>query len=253
MGKVFMDKKNIKIVYQYDGSKFFGFQRQRNLKTVQGEIERTIKKGFGEEVNMISSGRTDKGVHALGQVSNFFISKNIPLESVKRFLNRQLKGEIKILDIEEMEENFNARYDAKKRSYLYIMKKEEEISPFEFNYVTGIKKDIDINKIQEIMNVYIGKHNFKNFMKSDRAYRNPVRDIEYIKCDYNKNEKRYYIEICGNSFLKTMIRIMIGTALEVYYNGKSNEYIKRRLLGENENERKILAPSEGLYLYNIEY
>jgi len=94
-------KRNVKIIYQYDGSKFYGFQRQKNKKTVQGEIEKIIFKNFAQKINMISSGRTDKGVHALEQVSNFFIDKKIPLEAVKRQINKNMYGEIKVLSVEE--------------------------------------------------------------------------------------------------------------------------------------------------------
>ena len=142
-------KKNIKIIYQYDGSKFSGFQRQKSQKTVQGEIEKIIKNTFSQEINMISSGRTDKGVHAYEQVSNFFIDKNIPIEPIKRQLNKSLKGEIKILEINEVSDTFNARFDAKSRTYLYIMKLEDKITPFESSYVTPIAKSIEVKKFQK--------------------------------------------------------------------------------------------------------
>ena len=135
-----MKKRNVKIIYQYDGSKFLGFQRQKdsNVKTVQGEIEKVILKTFSQNINMISSGRTDKGVHAMEQVSNFLIDGNIPLEAIKRQINKSLKGEVKILNITEANENFNARFDAKNRAYLYIMRAEKDITPFESNYITGL-------------------------------------------------------------------------------------------------------------------
>lgn len=148
--------KNIKIRYQYDGSKFAGFQRQKEGKTVQGEIENIISKNFSEKINMISSGRTDKGVHALGQVSNFFIRKDIPVEAIKNQINKNLYGKIKILEIEEVENDFNARFDAVKRTYLYIMKKRDDITPFEADYISGIKNHVNAEILQDIMKVYIG-------------------------------------------------------------------------------------------------
>ena len=114
--------KNIKITYEYDGSKFHGFQKQLNSKTVQGSIEKTIKDYFDEDVNLLSSGRTDKGVHALGQVSNFRMEKDIKIDIIKRTINKKLSKEIKILDIEEVGEDFHSRFSAKNRTYLYIMK-----------------------------------------------------------------------------------------------------------------------------------
>ena len=153
-----MKKRNIKIIYQYDGSKCYGFQRQNNFKTVQGEIEKVIEKSFGEKINMISSGRTDKGVHGKGQVSNFFLRENVPLEAIKKQINKNLKKDIKILEIEEVSYEFNSRYDAKKRTYMYIMKCENDLEVFETEYITAIKKDIDVVKLRKIMQKYVGKH-----------------------------------------------------------------------------------------------
>ena len=220
-----MKKRNVKIVYQYDGSKFCGFQRQMGIKTVQGEIEKVISKTFFQNINMISSGRTDKGVHAIEQVSNFMIDQNIPLNAIKRQLNKRLKGEIKILDIEEMDEKFNSRFDAQNRTYLYIMKVEDEITPFETNYITGIKEMIDIDKFQKIMSEFIGKHDFSSFMKKDKAYRNPVREIFFIKCYYDEKDKKNRINIlqiinltfckwkiktCSSPLLKKVLSLFIS-------------------------------------------
>ena len=246
-------EKNIKMVYQYDGSKFYGFQRQKNKKTVQGEIEKVILKNFSQKINMISSGRTDKGVHDLGQVSNFFIDEKIPLEAIKRQINKNLYGEIKILSVEEIEREFNSRFDAKSRTYLYIMKKEEEITPFESNYITGIKNDINIEQFQKIMEIFKGKYDFSSFMKKDKAIRNTMREIYNIKCEYEEREKKIYVEICGSSFLKTMIRIMIGSAMAIYFGKEREDYIKMRLENPDADKPKILAPSEGLYLYRVDY
>ena len=252
-----MKKRNVKIIYQYDGSKFSGFQRQKhnNIKTVQGEIEKVILKAFSQKINMISSGRTDKGVHAMEQVSNFLIDGNIPLEAIKRQINKSLKGKIKILNITEANENFNARFDAKNRTYLYILRTEEDIPPFEANYITGLKKEVNVEKFQKIMDSFIGKHDFSSFMKKDKAYRNPVREIFYIKCFYDKKwgKNQVNIEICGNGFLKTMVRIMIGSALAIYFGKEKEDYIIKNLENPNADNKKILASSEGLYLYKVNY
>ena len=247
-----MKKRNVKMIYQYDGSKFFGFQRQVNEKTVQGEIEKVLKTVFSQEVNMISSGRTDKGVHALGQVSNFFIDENIPLEAVKRQINKALYGEVKVLTIEEVDENFNSRYNAKSRKYVYVMKSERVITPFETHCVTKIKDDVETDKLQEIMKIFVGKHNFSSFMKKDKMKKNPVREVFSVKCFRGEGDK-IIIEICGSSFLKTMVRIMIGSSLAVYFGKKERNYIEKKLKNPDIDGQKILAPSEGLYLAEVCY
>ena len=243
--------KNIRIVYEYDGSKFSGFQRQINKKTVQGSIEGVIKSYFNEEINMLSSGRTDKGVHALGQVSNFYMEKDISPDIIKKILNRALSGGIRVIDAEETEPDFHARFSAKTRTYLYIMKVKESITPFESSYVAALENKTDPEKLQKIMEPFLGRHNFDSFRKKDKDNKNPEREINNIKC-YIK-EERLFIEIEGKSFLKTMVRIMIGSALAVYSGKKDRCYIQDKLSNPDSDGEKILAPSEGLYLYKVNY
>ena len=245
--------KNVKIVYQYDGSKFDGFQRQKKGKTVQGEIEKILLQSFSEKINMISSGRTDKGVHAKGQVSNFLIEKNIPVKAIKNQINKSLYGEVKVLEIKEVETDFNARFDEKKRVYVYVMKKKEEIDPFEADYIAGIKNRVDCVALEKIMKTYIGKHDFSSFMKKDKAFRNTEREIYDIKCLSDEDTGKMKIEISGSSFLKTMVRIMIGSALAIYFEEKDKDYIIRKLENPDADGGKILAPAEGLYLYRVDY
>ena len=248
-----MEKTNVKMIYQYDGSKFCGFQRQNGMKTVQGEIEKIIFKTFSQKINMISSGRTDKGVHAIEQVSNFVIDSKIPLEAIKRQINKCLKREVKVLSIEKADKKFNARFNAKSRTYLYIMRDEENITPFEANYVTGLRKSLDVERFQEIMNDFVGKYDFSSFMKKDKAARNTVREIYNIKCFGDSVTGETKIEISGSSFLKTMVRIMVGSALAVYFHERDRDYILKKLENPDVDGRKILAAPEGLYLYKVDY
>ena len=243
--------KNIKIVYEYDGSKFSGFQRQVNRKTVQGSIEEVIKNYFDEEINLLSSGRTDKGVHALGQVSNFFMEKSISPDVIKGILNRALSGKIRVTGAEEANNDFHARFSAKTRTYLYIMKLKDEITPFESSYISPLSGKIIPEKLQKIMEPFIGRHDFDSFRKKDKDNKNSEREINNIRC-YEKDEK-LFIEIEGKSFLKTMVRIMIGSALAVYFGKRDAGYICDRLSNPDSDGEKILAPSEGLYLYKVNY
>lgn len=243
--------KNIKITYEYDGSKFHGFQKQLNSKTVQGSIEKTIKDYFDEDVNLLSSGRTDKGVHALGQVSNFRMEKDIKIDIIKRTINKKLSKEIKILDIEEVGEDFHSRFSAKNRTYLYIMKLKNDISPFESEYVSPLENSVDAEELLKILIPLIGRHNFDSFRKKDKDNKDPEREIIKIEC-YNKEDK-LHILIQGKAFLKTMVRIIIGSALAVYFEKREKDYMIKKLENPNGDDEKILAPSEGLYLYEVEY
>ena len=132
-----MGRKNIKIEFRYDGSRYYGFQRQPDKITVQGEIEKILRIVTKEEINLISAGRTDRGVHANHQVSNFYTSSTIPIEKYKYLLTRALPKDIDILSVEEVDENFNARHNAKMREYIYIISWEK--NPFEARYCKFVK------------------------------------------------------------------------------------------------------------------
>lgn len=243
--------KNIKIVYEYDGFNFFGFQRQNDKKTIQGTIEDILKKSFNENVNLISSGRTDKGVHAKMQVSNFFMNKDIPLEIIKNKINKYSNDEIRVYNISEVNLEYNSRYDNNIRTYEYILVNKKYYSIFERNYVSKIDYTIDINKLNDILKEFIGENDFSFFSKFDKkSNKNPMRKI-YEFYSVEKGNK-IYIYVKGNSFLKTMVRIMVGTALAIY-EGKINKgYIKDKFSNPNQNLKKYIASSSGLYLYKVE-
>lgn len=237
----------IKIKYSYDGSKFYGMQRQKDKITVQGEIERVLFEVFSEKINLISSGRTDRGVHALNQVSNFEIKSPIPLETIKYQLNKHLYGKLKINEIDYATTHFNSRYSAIKRTYEYRFKLLKDISPFEANYISGINlKHIDLDKINKNLLLFIGTHDFTQYSKKDKALKNPLRQIYSAKCKY-ENEI-YIATIQGNSFLKSMIRLIMASCIF-----ENPEQIKNRLDLKDPNlPKKILSPY-GLYLKEVIY
>lgn len=237
----------VKITYSYDGSKFYGMQRQKNHITVQGEIERILLEVFNEKINLVSSGRTDKGVHALAQVSNFTIHNNIPLKVIQYQLNKHLYGKLKINKIEYIDDNFNSRYDAKYRIYEYRFKLIENITPFEANYVTSINlKELDLNKINENLKLFVGVHNFTHFSKTDKSEKNPIRQIYNATCEFVDNT--YIINIVGSSFLKSMVRLLVASAIY-----ETKDIIQKRLELKYLNKpKKILSP-HGLYLKEVNY
>ena len=146
-----MGRKNIKIEFRYDGSRYYGFQRQPNKITVQGEIEKILRIVTKEEINLISAGRTDRGVHANHQVSNFYTSSNIPIEKYKYLLTRAWPNDIDILSVEEVDENFNARHNAKMREYVYIISWEK--NPFEARHCKFVKEKIVAEKLEKIFSI----------------------------------------------------------------------------------------------------
>lgn len=242
--------KNIKIVYQYDGSCFQGSQKQKDKKTVSNTIEEILKKSFNEEVNMINAGRTDRGVHAKMQVSNFYFSKNINLDKIKNAINKYSNGEIKVLRVEEVEEEFNSRYNINIRTYEYILSNKENITPFNRKYITSIDYDINVEKFNDILKDYVGKHNFKNFSRSDnKSNKNPNRHI--LKCYSKRKKDKIYIYIVGKSFLKSMVRIMIGTALKIYEGKLEKDFIHKAFDENITIKKKYILEGNGLYLYSL--
>lgn len=242
--------RNIKIVYSYDGSMFYGSQRQPDKRTVQGEIENLLNIICKEEVNMITSGRTDRGVHALFQVSNFLTTSKIPLSKLEYVLRRGLPMDIELKAIEEVKKDFNSRFDAQKREYTYVISWEK--NPFRHRYETYINQEIDREKFFNILTPLVGVHNFNNFRLSDCDGKSPIREIYSIEVE-KIDEKRVAVKILGNSFLKSQIRIIIGIGLEVYFGKKDKNYIKEMLKNPNKQYIKKVAQPNGLYLSNIIY
>ena len=244
--------RNIKITYAYDGSDFYGFQRQPDKRTVQGEIERVLKIILKEDINMVTAGRTDRGVHASVQVSNFFINDNItiPLKNFQRALNKLLPNDIDIYNIEEVSLDFNSRFQAKIRAYEYIITWKKDV--FSRRYKTYVNKEIDCERFLEILKPLIGEHDFNNFRLKDENNKTSIRTIYNIET-YLKDENTMGIYIEGNAFLKTQIRIIVGIALDIYFGRKPENYI-RELLENPFKEYKIeIAEPSGLYLSKVEY
>lgn len=242
--------RNIKITYRYDGSLFYGFQRQPEKRTVQGEIEKILDIVLKEEIDMISSGRTDRGVHALIQVSNFYTDSTIPLDRLRYVLNRGLPLDIELLEIEEVEPEFNSRFDAKSRGYRYILSWEK--NPFKNRYENYVNREIDSEKFYKILEPLIGVHDFNNFRLSDCGSKTSVREIyniEIVKLD----DFRIGVDILGSSFLKSQIRIIIGTALDIYFGVRGEGYLKEMLENPNKKFIRKVAEPNGLYLSKVNY
>lgn len=241
--------RNIKIVYEYDGSNFFGFQRQPNKRTVQGELEKALKIILKEEINLVSAGRTDRGVHALMQVSNFFTKSTIPCDRFFKALGNLLPEDIKLNTLEEVDDEFHSRFGAISRGYRYRITWNK--SPFTRRYISYIPDVIDIDVLEEIMQDFIGKHNFNNFRLSDCVVHKPIREIYKIECKPLEDGLEIYIK--GNAFLKSQIRIIVATSLAIYREKLDRAIIIEMLENPNVEYSKLLAEGAGLYLCDVEY
>lgn len=240
------NKRRIKCVCSYDGFPFSGYQKQLNAKTIQGTIEDALKQIFKEDISIHSSGRTDKGVHAYNQVFHFDIESSIKVENIKRVLNSYLPDSIYIKQTEEVDFTFHSRYDVKVKTYQYLINL-EEFSPIKSNYewtVEGLNIDMLNLELQSI----VGTHDFTSFTKTNDG--NTIRTIYSAKSQIKDNH--LYITIEGNGFLRYMVRNIIG-ALVSYNKGKLKYSIKELLEQKDVSLMKDIAPSKGLYLYDVSY
>lgn len=243
--------KNIRLDIAYDGSNFFGSQRQSNLRTIQGEIELALFKLLNEKIDLVFAGRTDRGVHANHQVVNFTTKSDFPGISYKFKLRKYLPDDILIINSREVSKEFHARFDAKIKRYRYIIDNGKIFYPYKKNYSLHIKHDLDIKKMIEASKLLLGRHDFSAFMKLDHEYKNPIRrlnDISIIKTDNDE----IHIEFEAESFLYNQIRIMVGLLIDIGRGFRDLNYIKEIFDGKIKRAAKTYGP-EGLYLLKIKY
>ncbi len=244
--------RNIKLVIEYDGKDFNGWQKQPNKLNIQGEIEKAIKQITGEEVDLTASGRTDAGVHALGQVANFKTTSNIPIEKIPLALNSNLKKSIIIKSAEEVEERFHSRLNCKRKTYRYIINNSTYGTAIYRNLETHIPMPLDIQKMKEAVKYFEGEHDFKAFKASGTSSKSSVRKIYKAEVIEVENG-RIYIQLTGNGFLYNMVRIISGTLVEVGLGKIEPKDIQTIIESQKrENAGKTLPP-QGLYLVKVEY
>lgn len=229
-----------------------GWQKQPDKLNIQGTIEKAIEEITGEEVDLTASGRTDRGVHALGQVANFKTNSNIPVEKIPIALNTKLKKSIRILSAEEVDEKFHSRLTCKKKTYRYVINNSEYGTAIYRNLETHIPMKLNIEKMQEAVKYFEGEHDFKAFKASGTSSKISVRTIYKADVIQMPND-RIYIELTGNGFLYNMVRIIAGTLVDVGIGKIKPEEIDSIIKSEKrENAGKTLPP-QGLYLVKVEY
>ena len=244
--------RNIKLVIEYDGKEFNGWQKQPDKLNIQGTIEKAIETITGEQANLTASGRTDRGVHALGQVANFKTNSEFPIEKMAIAINANLKKSIRILSAEEVDEKFHSRLTCKKKTYRYIINNSKYGTAIYRNLEIHIPMKLDIEKMQEAIKYFEGEHDFKAFKASGTSSKSSVRTIYKAEVKQGAND-RIFIELTGNGFLYNMVRIISGTLVEVGMGKIKPEDIKKIIKSEKrENAGKTLPP-QGLYLVKVEY
>lgn len=243
--------RRIMLVLAYDGTDFYGYQVQNDDRTVQKVLEDAIFKLTGERVKSVASGRTDSGVHAEGQVVHFDTNSTVPGSKFKDALNSLLDKDVRVLKSKEVSADFHARYSAKSKVYKYTIYNGKVENPLNNRYATFYPYKIDFDKINDAIKEIVGTHDFKCFLASGSQVKNTVRTVEYIKVA--KKGKLVTFTVKGNGFLYNMVRIIVGTLLDVSQGRLTTNDLKNAI--ETKNRRLVgkTMPPNGLRLYRVYY
>lgn len=235
---------------QYIGKNYCGFQIQENGISIQQKIEEALKKAFSQNIEVFASGRTDAGVNAYAQTLHFDAELSIPANKIPLAVNQFLPDDISFLESKEVSSDFNARFDVKKKTYQYNL----YVSPVKLpikEYSYWIKTMPDINLMKDCAHALCGTHNFKAFMSAGGQSKTFERHIYEIKIEKKQND--IVVEVTGNGFLYNMVRIIVGTLLEVGYKKKTVQDVKKALESQQRKNAGYLVPANALFLKNVKY
>lgn len=245
-------KKNYKMIIMYDGSRYHGWQRLPGKETIQGKIEQVLSKMCNKEgIEIIGAGRTDAGVHAKGMVANVNLETDFETTQIKTYLNTYLPEDIAVLEVREASYRFHARYNAIGKSYCYTCYDGEGKPVFDRKYVNTLETSPNLEKMREVATVLTGEHDFRNFCMNPSKKKSTVRNVDRI--EIIKENDRIYFHFHGNGFLQNMVRILVGTLLEVGYGRMSKEQVAEVLEMKERKKAGPTAPAKGLCLMNVDY
>lgn len=243
--------RNIRLLIEYDGTKYYGWQKQPDKVTIQETIVKAIKEATNEEVELIGSSRTDSGVHAKGFIANFNTESRIPAEKFREALNVKLPMDIVIVASNEVHEDFHARYCAKGKTYSYTIYNDIRPLAIGRQYSYHRKDDLDIDKMREACKYILGKHDFSCFKSSGSSVKTSIRTISELYIQSKDNFIKIYIT--GDGFLYNMVRIIVGTLIEVG-NGKIDPLDVQKIIeSKDRNRAGICVPPNGLVLEKVYY
>ena len=243
--------RNIKLVIEYDGKDFNGWQKQPNKLNIQGEIENVIANITKEEVELTASGRTDAGVHALGQVANFKTNSQIPIEKFPIAINSQIKNSIRIKSAEEVDERFHSRFNCKRKTYRYVIDNSKYGSAIYRNLSYHVSTKLNVDEMKKAIKYFEGEHDFKAFKSSGTSSKSSIRTI--YKAIIKEKDENIIIELTGNGFLYNMVRIIVGTLVEVGLGKIDSKEIPDIIESKDRQRSGKTLPPQGLFLLEVEY
>lgn len=239
------------IKFAYDGTAYSGFQTQPNLDTIQERMEKALQIiNNGNKTNLVATGRTDKGVHALCQYAHADIDVDITEYKLKRAMNSNLPDDIHIIETKIVPDDFHARYNVKSKEYKYYINL-GEYNPLERNYVFQYNYILNKGAMEDAMKVFLGTHDFRAFVTESKEKENCVRTITYVNIEQKDN--KLIITFRGDGFLRYQVRNMVGLLIRVGENKVSTKDVEKILLSKDRTTTGKTAPPEGLYLTDVVY
>lgn len=244
--------RNIKLIIEYDGSRYNGWQRLKNSdQTIQGKLESVISEMVSSPVEIIGSGRTDAGVHARGQVANFKTNSTMPIKDIHKYINHYLPQDIIVKKVIEVPERFHSRYNAKSKKYTYYIWNHWIPSPFQRKYSYHFIEALDIELMKEASKKLVGTHDFIGFSSVKKTNKSTTRTIEEITIVKDGNMLEF--SFIGNGFLYNMIRIIMGSLIEIGIKEKEISYIDEILKTKTRSIAGKTLPPHGLFLEKVYY
>jgi tRNA pseudouridine38-40 synthase len=242
----------VKIVVEYDGTDFCGFQKQPSVRTVQGELEHSLRRVFqAQSVHTDGSGRTDAGVHAKGQVVSFEAPHGFPVDRIVPAVNGYLPPDVKLMSAEHVPEGFHARYSARARTYTYVIMNRELPSALLARYVWHVRGHLNVQTICLAADEMTGFRDFASFGMPSVEGASTVREVFSLKIRRRGNKVFFFIR--GTAFLRSMVRAMVGTLVEAGLGRRGPEDVAAIVNAKDRQAVRMVAPPQGLYLTSVEY
>jgi|SRR5215471_9235517 len=248
---------NYRLLIQYDGTDFHGWQIQAGLRTVQGELTRVLSLLEGREVTIHGSGRTDAGVHAEGQVANFQLQREMSAGKLRNAINGNLAGDLRVLRVDVVPDDFHARYSTTGKTYCYRVVTGPVMSPFWLRYAMQESRDLDLGRMQQCAKRFLGQHDWTAFSAAQSEVESRVRTITQLDIERGDDLRRrcelIEFTVSANGFLRYMVRSIVGTLMAVGRGEIDQQTVERAI---SEGDRSLVgptAPAHGLTLVSVQY
>lgn len=243
--------QNYKLTIEYDGSRYYGWEHQPDKPTIQGKLEDVLSRMTDSEVSVIGAGRTDAGVHAKAMVANCFLETDLSCTEIQDYVNRYLPDDICVLEVKEASERFHARYKAVGKTYCYTCYVGALKPVFNRKYVLCLDAQPDVAKMQQAAALLTGEHDYKSFCGNSQMKKSTVRIVDTIEIVQKK--EYLYFNFHGTGFLQNMVRILVGTLLEVGFGKRAPEDMTAILAAKDRKRAGYTVPPQGLCLKKVDY